>query len=369
MKVSNLQNADKPTQTTGTLYKNTTQNKGEFAPKEKVINVDEIQPIEEKKPEAAQSVSLPTKSGKAPSESGSVPSKHGNTGSETSKQGPILLQPANLDTVSSRAETATPTASTSVPDPDVIPSTSSARSVGGSTVAAESDVIPLARESTNRPRRSIPSATEVILLNRDMFMSETNTETSDPTSSGFIGQLDDGFSSNIEYVNPRQIEPLENYTDETSTDTVEIVSHDETNDTTPTPVYDPYFNPNPTHLQDMRSSLKKDTTVYTDSDLPSELPSTTEPSERAPSSYVSDNTSIESMPDESSRTANYLPISVGNVTSVDVTLEPLPRGYVEDDIVTRRPNDVSHLYGDRPRFGFNPEPIIDEDDNVVSVRF
>ena len=66
---------------------------------------------------------------------------------------------------------------------------------------------------------------------------------------------------------------------------------------------------------------------------------------------------------------NYLPVSVGNVTSVDVTLEPLPRGYVEDDIVTRRPNDVSHLYGDRPRFGFNAEPIIDEDDNVVSVRF
>ena len=274
MKVSNLQNADKPTQTTGTLYKNTAQNKADFAPTEKVINVDEIQPIEEKKP---QSVSLPTKSGKAPSESGSVPSKYGITGSETSKQEPTLLQPANLDNVSSRAETASPTASTSVPDPDVIPSTSSARSVGGSTVAAESDVIPSTRESINRSRRNIPSATEVILLNRDMFMSETNTETSDPATSGFIGQLDDGFSSNIEYVNPRQIEPPENYTDETSTDTVENVSHDATNNTTPTPVYDPYFNPNPTHLHDMRSSLKRDTPVYTDSDLPSELPSTTEP--------------------------------------------------------------------------------------------
>ena len=222
------------------------------------------------------------------------------------------------------------------------------------------------RENTNRTRRSIPSATDVILLNRDMFMSETNTETSDPANSGFIGQLDDGFSSNVEYVNPRQIEPPENYTDETSTDTVENVPNDTTNDTTPTPVYDPYFNPNPTHLHDMRSSLKRDTTVYTDSDLPSELPSTTEPSERAPSSYVPDNTSIESMPEESSRTANYLPISVGNVTSVDVTLEPLPKGYVEDEDVMRRPYDV---YRDRFRVGTKVEPIIDEDDNVVSVRF
>ena len=75
------------------------------------------------------------------------------------------------------------------------------------------------------------------------------------------------------------------------------------------------------------------------------------------------------MPDENSRTANYLPISVGNVTSVDVTLEPLPRGYVEDDDAVRRPNGVYHPYGDRPRFGSSVEPAIDEDDNVVSVRF
>ena len=258
LKVNNLQNADKPTQTTSVLIdKNKVPNKGEFTA-EKVKNIDETQPVELKRepPAQSQAGSLPIKSGKAPSvpcESGSIPSKNGiskpgSVGEGGFEDQPTLVipdraqatvntpasthVPANADTVSSRADTATPTASTSVPDPDVNPSTSSARSVGGSTVAAESDdltttTVPSARNSLHLSRRSIPSVHDVINLNRDMFMSETNTETSDPTTdSGFIGQLDDGFSSNIEYVNPRHVVGgfPENYTEnESSTDTVDTV--------------------------------------------------------------------------------------------------------------------------------------------------
>ena len=132
--------------------------------------------------------------------------------------------------------------------------------------------------------------------------------------------------------------------------------------------YDPYYNPNPLHFHDTHSSsssFKRDNPLYIDSDLPSELPSTTEPSERAPSSYIPDDTSIESIPDEpptgsrSSRTANHLPISAGNVTSVDVIVEPIPRGYVNDDV---------SYHGNRAPVSGTLEPTVDEQDHVVSVR-
>ncbi len=362
LKVSNLQNADKPTQTTGTLFMNAAQNKSDFMPEEKVINVDEMPDIEvSHRPVSAQSGSVSGKPGKVPSEAGSAARKGGKAPSESGSM-PRAASQAGSTSVSSKAGSTpsnkgssstghaptpqqlqpdhaldtpddlsiAPTVSTSVPEPEPAPSTS----LGGSMLDVPRDT------SLSRSRRSIPSANDVISLNRDMFMSETNTETSEPATSGFIGQLDDGFSSNIEYVNPRPIP-------ETS-DTVTTES--DSQDTILAQDYEPYHNPGPDRpraSQDPRLRVLDDpyytpvagfphddrgSRPETDSDLLSELPSTAEPSEKDPYERSFRAPSVESFPG-----SRNVPI---HVTSVAVSMEDAPA-----------------------------RPIIQEDHNVVTVRF
>ncbi len=331
-KLTNLQNVDNQTQTNEMLYKNPAQ-LNDYTITEKVNNVDETKhgEIEDKQFDPVWAAPDVVDSGSQPEIVGSLPNK------------PDSLAPNQEDTgTMSRADTA----STSLAN-------ASNTSLAGSTAATLSDVIspergtgsdvtsPERGQNITRSLRSIPSAYERISLNRDMFMSETNTETTD---SGFIGALDDGFMSSVEYVTPRtdKEQQLLPSSDTSQSDIAESVSDNRettpdiqsTENTTEDEGQDPYNVQPKSDDIIYRHAIPTQHEVhgYTDTFDPiPERPGTS-------SSYTPDNKSIEEMPVDTAENANSLPISIGGVTTVDVKVEKSPQ---KGPIITTIPLETS----------------------------
>ncbi len=368
-KVSNLQNADKPTQTTGTLYMNAAQNKGDFLPNQKVINVDETQGKD-----AGSFRSVPLPAGKTPSESGSVPSKTGKAPSEavstdgslrskkssSGNKTPSQETPDVLDGTTDNISFA-PTTSTSLPEPPEMDLEPAPSTSGLSNTHARPE------SAGSRSRRSLPRAEDLVNLNRDLYLSDDNAEITDPDTSGYIGQLDDGFSaaSGVEYVNPR---PLTETTDTIATTDSDLqatpdIMDDKSSTSVPIstdtypeqgqPRFDnPYYHP------------EGGSYPYYDNELPSELPRGTksEPYPVLSGTRIPENVSVELLANPYHQSPSRVPVSAGHVTSVDVVMEPPPR-----DVTGTRNYGVA--YPTDNRIGASPEPTMTEKNNVVMVHF